>query len=89
MIGKDRPYCEWAWAAIAQVAQLLGIGTPETVRECCRWTEVDGGRRLGTTSDESAELTRVKRENVELPRANATLRSASALFTADLARPLC
>ena len=44
-------------------------------------------RRPGTTSDESAELKRVKRENAELRRANAILRSASVFFAAELDRP--
>ncbi len=76
MVGEIRPDCESEWAAMTQVAQLLGIGTPETVRKWCRQAEVDDGRRPGTTSDESAELKRVKRENAELRRANAILRSA-------------
>ena len=65
---------------MTQVAQLLGVGTPETVRKWCRQAEVDAGRRPGTTSEESAELKRLKRENAELKRANAILRSASAFF---------
>ena len=72
---------------MTQVAQSLGVGTPETVRKWCRQGEVDAGRRPGTTSDESAELQRLKRENAELKRANAILRSASALFAAELDRP--
>jgi len=75
------------WAAMTQVARLLGVGTPETVRSWCRRAEIDAGRRPGTTSDESAELKRIKRENAELKRANAILRSASAFFAAELDRP--
>ena len=66
---------------------MLGIGTPETVRKWCRQAEVDAGRRPGATSDESVELKRVKRENAELRRANAILRSASVFFAAELDRP--
>ena len=65
---------------MTQVAQLLGVGTPETVRKWCRQAEVDAGRRPGTTSEESVELKRLKRESAELKRANAILRSASAFF---------
>jgi len=87
MVGEIRSDHESDWAAMTQVAQLLGVGTPETVRKWCRRAEVDAGRRPGTTSDESAELKRLKRENAELKRANAILRSASAFFAAELDRP--
>ena len=73
---------------MGRVAGLLGIGTPETVRKWCRQAEVDAGVRPGVTSEESAELKRLKRENAELKRANAILRSASAFFAAELDRPL-
>ena len=67
---------------MTKVAQLLGIGTPETVRKWCRQAEVDAGSRAGVSTEESAELRRFKRENAELKRANAILRSASAFFAA-------
>lgn len=76
------------WAAMRKVADLLGIGTPETVRQWCRQAEVDAGRRPGVSTEESAELKRLKRENAELKRANAILKSASAFFAAELDRPL-
>ena len=88
MVGEIRAEHESEWAAMGRVAELLGIGTAETVRKWCRQAEVDAGRRPGTTSDESAELKRVKRENAELRRANAILRSASVFFAAELDRPL-
>ena len=40
------------WAAMTQVAQLLGVGTPETVRKWCRQAEVDAGGLPGTQSDD-------------------------------------
>ena len=72
---------------MARVAELLGIGSPETVRKWVRQAEVDAGSRPGTTSAESAELKRLKRENAELRRANAILKAASAFFAAELDRP--
>jgi len=48
---------------------------------------VDQGARPGTTSEESAEVKRLKREVAELRRANAILRSASVFFAAELDRP--
>ena len=71
---------------IADVARELGIGT-ETFRKWVRQAEVDVGQRPGTTSDESAELKRLRRENAELRRANEILKAASAFFAAELDRP--
>jgi transposase len=76
------------WAAMTRVAELLGVGTPETIRKWVRQAEVDAGARPGVTSEDSAEVKRLKRENAELKRANAILKSASAFFAAELDRPL-
>lgn len=65
------------WAAMGEVARLLGIGTPERVRKWVRQAEVDTGRRPGATTEESAELKRLRRENAELKGANAILKAAS------------
>jgi transposase len=87
MVVEIRADHESDWAAMTKVAELLGVGTPETIRKWCRQHEVDAGKRPGVTSEESAELKRLKRENAELKRANAILRSASVFFAAELDRP--
>ncbi len=87
MVAEIRSDHESEWAAMTQVAQLLGVGTPETIRKWCRQAEVDTGRRPGVSTDEALEVKRLKRENAELRRANAILRSASAFFAAELDRP--
>jgi transposase len=87
MVAEIRSDHESEWAAMTKVAQLLGVGTPETVRKWCRRAEVDAGARPGVTSEDSAELKRLKRENAELKRANAILKAASAFFAAELDRP--
>ena len=51
------------------------MGTAETVRKWVRQAEVDAGTRPGTTTEESAEIKRLKRENAELRRANAILKA--------------
>ena len=73
------------WEAIGSVAEKLGP-TRETVRKWVRQAERDTGRRTGPTSDELAELKRLKRENAELRRANDILKAASAFFGAELDR---
>ncbi|MEW1955929.1 IS3 family transposase [Terrabacter sp. NPDC080008] len=74
------------WEAMGQVAQLLGVSTAETVRKWVRQAQVDQGARPGVSSEESAEVKRLKREVAELRRANAILRSASG-FLRGRARP--
>jgi transposase len=80
MVAEVRPDYPTEWVAINAVAAQLGIGTAETLRKWVRQSQIDEGTRPGTTSDESAELKRLRRENAELRRANAILKSASAFF---------
>ena len=75
------------WAAMNAVAEKLGVGTGETVRKRVRQAEIDGGTRPGTTSEESEELKRLRRENSELRRANDILKAALAFFAAEIDRP--
>ena len=88
MVEEVRGDHESEWAAMTTVAGLLGVGTPETVGKWCRQAEVDVGSRPGQSSEDSAEVKRLKRENAELKRANAILKAASAFFAAELDRPL-
>lgn len=87
MVAEVRPNYESDWAAITAVAARLGIGTAETLRKWVRQAQVDQGQRPGVTSEESAELKRLRRENAELRRANEILKAASAFFAAELDRP--
>ena len=87
MVAEIASDHESQWAAMSEVARLLGIGTAETVRKWVRQGEVDAGQRPGSTTDESAELKRLRRENAELKRANGILKAASTFFAAELDRP--
>jgi transposase len=87
MVAEVRPDYPSDWPAIVAVAQKLGIGTAETLRKWVRQAEVDAGQRPGVSSEESAEIRRLKRENAELRRANEILRAASVFFAAELDRP--
>jgi transposase len=75
------------WEAMTKVSQLLGVSTAETVRKWVRQAQVDEGARPGVTSEESAEVKRLKRENAELRRANSILKAAATFFGAELDRP--
>jgi len=87
MYHEVRPEHGTDTAAMTKVAQLLGVTTAETVRKWVRQHEIDDGQRAGVTSEESAEVKRLKRENAELRRANSILKAASAFFAAELDRP--
>ena len=87
MVAEISAQHDSEWAAISEVARLLGVGTAETVRKWVRQAQVDAGSRAGTTTEESVELKKLKRENAELRRANAIVKTASAFFAAELNRP--
>jgi transposase len=63
--------------AIRRVAEQLGMH-PETLRNWVRQAEIDGGVRVGTTTDDAKRLAELEQENRELKRANEILRTASA-----------
>ncbi|WP_393101724.1 IS3 family transposase [Streptomyces sp. LN325] len=73
-------------AALQVVADKLGIGSRETLRNWVKQHEVDAGTRPGTTTEESAQLKALKKENAELKRANEILKAA-AKFLRGRARP--
>ena len=87
MVAEVRSDYDTEWSAMKAVAAKLGIGSTETVRTWVRQDQVDNGARPGTTTEESAELKRLRRENAELKRANEILKAASAFFAAELDRP--
>lgn len=64
------------WEAMRSVAGKVGVAA-ETLRKWVCEDEVDDGRRHRATSEESAELKRLRRENAELRRANEILKAAS------------
>src|SRR5262245_43763868 len=87
MVAEVRPSYESDWAAMVAVATKLGIGAPETLRKWVRHAEVDNGRRPGVSSEETAELRRLRQEIKELRRANEILKAAASFFAAELDRP--
>lgn len=41
MVASIRADHESEWVSMSKVAELLGVGTPETVRKWCRQAKVD------------------------------------------------
>jgi transposase len=70
---------------ISRVARQLGIGD-ESLRSWVKRADVDAGKRPGVTSEEQAELARLRKENFELKRANDILQAAATFFGAELDR---
>ena len=56
-------------AACKRIGPQLGI-VPDTLRGWCKQADIDDGLTPGTTTAESEELKRLRRENAELRRAN-------------------
>lgn len=87
MVLESRADYPSEYEAIRSITGKLGITSPESLRQWVRRAEVDGGARPGKTTEETAESKRLKKENAELRRANEILKSASALFAAELDHP--
>jgi len=70
---------------ISRVARQLGVGH-ESLRSWVKRADVDAGKRPGLTTEEQAELKRLRKENFELRRANDILQAAASFFGAELDR---
>ena len=72
-------------AACTWVGEQLGINT-DTLRGWVKQAEIDAGTRPGVSTADSARIKALEKENAELRRANAILRTASAFLAAELDR---
>ena len=70
-------------AACRKVGGELGIKA-DTLRGWAKQAQVDRGLRRGTSTADAARIRTLERENAELRRVNAILRTASAFFAAEL-----
>ena len=71
---------------IAKIAKDLGI-SDACLRKWLRTADVDQGLKLGLTSDERAELVRLRRENRVQAAEIEILRQASAYFARENVLP--
>jgi len=83
MVMGHREHYASEWSAIASIAPKVGVH-PETPRVWLRRSQVDAGERPGLSTAERAQLGLLRRENAELGRANATLKSAATFCGAEL-----
>jgi transposase len=86
MVAESRGEHPSEWSAVQSVAQKLGIGTAQTLLSWVRRAQIDTGQRGGVTTDQAAEVRRLRAEVKELKRANEILKSASVFFAAELDR---
>jgi transposase len=87
LVMEHREQYETEYAAIRAIGAKLGVGA-ETLRKWVRQAEVDSGKRPGVSTEESAEVRRLRREVAELRRANEILKAAASFFAAELDRPM-
>ena len=70
-------------AACGAAARRCGVGA-ESVRRWVRQAQVDAGDRPGVTSDENAEIKRLKAENRRLREDVEILQAATTFFAGAL-----
>jgi transposase-like protein len=72
--------------SVARVARDLGIAE-SGLRRWLKQQQIDSGQRDGLTSDERAELTRLRRENRVLRMERELLSRAAAFFASENVTP--
>ena len=71
---------------VTQIASDLGI-SDQTLRNWLRRADIDEGRRAGLTTEERAEIVRLRRANRVLEMENEILKRAAAFFARENVLP--
>lgn len=71
------------FAACQAVARQVGVGK-ETVRRWVVQAEIDAGGRAGVSSEEHAEIRRLRAENKRLREDVSILKAATSFFVGEL-----
>jgi transposase len=82
MVAEHRGDYDSVTAVSKVVAEQLGLGK-ETVRRWVVQADIDAGARPGTSSEENAEIKKLRAEN-RLREDNEILRRASIFFAGEL-----
>ena len=83
VFADHRPDYPSDTALAEAVATRLGVGR-ETARRWLVQTDVNAGVRAGSSTDEQAELKKLKAENKRLREDNEILRAATVFFAGEL-----
>ena len=75
VIERERP--------IAEVARDLGIGSPETLRNWVKQARRDSGLEVGPTTEELAEIRRLRKEVADQQRTIEILKAATTFFAQE------
>ena len=76
VIERNRP--------IVEVARDLGIGSPETLRNWVKQARRDAGLEVGPTTEELAEIKRLRKEVADQQRTIEILKAATSFFAQEL-----
>lgn len=75
VIERDRP--------IVEVARDLGVGSPETVRNWVKQARRDAGLEQGPTTEELAEIRKLRKEVADQQRTIEILKAATTFFAQE------
>jgi transposase len=68
---------------IPEVARDLGIGSPETLRNWVKQARRDAGLEVGPTTEELAEIRRLRKEVADQQRTIDILKAATTYFAQE------
>lgn len=68
---------------VPEVAEQLGIVSPESLRRWVRQAEIDRGLKAGPTSEELAEIKALRREVADQQRTIEILKAATTYFVQE------